>query len=160
MRRKRSERDLEFFFFFSPLLFFSNKCFLVESVLTVLRLGARPLFGARLEMGAATFGFFRIVVSGVQLTFYLVASGGQLTPFPFSITHPLLTRFPFESSSANKNSLTICCRYISIFNLGACCYYDLDFGNLLFSFLFVSPFSYMVLFFLSPLGGPVNLASK
>ena len=48
--------------------------------------------------------------------------------------------------------------YVSIFNWGACCYDELDFGEPPFCFLFDSPFSQMFLSFPTYRRGPVNLA--
>ena len=42
---------------------------------------------------------------------------------------------------ANQNPLADFSWYISVFNLGVCCYYDLKFENLRFNFLFISPLS-------------------
>ena len=54
--------------------------------------------------------------------------------FLFSIPHPLERLFPWQG--------TICCWYLSIFlNLGSCCYHDMDFRNLSFSFLHISRLS-------------------
>ena len=94
---------------------------------------------------------------------YIVTSCSQPTLFLyifFFISRPLLTAFPCDSSSANQNSLSICCWYVSVFNLGVHCNDDLYFENLPFSFLFVSPFSYMFLSFTLSHGGPVNIARK
>ena len=80
--------------------------------------------------------------------------------FLFSIARPLLTAFLFESPSLNQNSLSIRWWYVSILNLGTCCYDDMDFGNLFFSLSFISSFSYIFLSFPSSQGEPVNLARK
>ena len=57
---------------------------------------------------------------------------------PFSIPR-LLYRFPvWVFVSANHWVWPDCCWYISIFNLEVYCYHDLDFGNLLFPFQFIS----------------------
>ena len=62
----------------------------------------------------------------------------------FPVFYPASTAqtvFSFEFLPTNQNSLSICCRYISIFNAGVRCYDERDFRNLPFSFLFVSLFS-------------------
>ena len=52
-----------------------------------------------------------------------------------------LTVFSFEFLPANLNLLSICCRYISISNLGASCYDDLK-----STFLFLVRFSFFIYF--------------
>ena len=59
----------------------------------------------------------------------------------FSIPCPLLTAFLFKFLPANQSPLANCSLYIFIFNLGICCYHDLNFRNICFTFLFVSPLS-------------------
>ena len=63
-----------------------------------------------------------------------------INSFLFSLLCLLTLVFPFEFLPANQNSVSIRYWYVSVFYLGACCYDYLDFGNLLFSLWFVSPF--------------------
>ena len=153
-------------------VFCCNTCFFAGPV----SLGVRPLFRDHSKMGTATFGCLHIVEAGLKMLSLLRHVRPPTNSF-LVFYFAALTAFPFEFLPANQNSLSmsICCRYVSIFNLGVCCY-DLDFGNLLLSlslslslsiFLYlsiylslVSHFSYMFLSFLPSRGGPVNLARK
>ena len=97
--------------FFHVFFCSSNMCPNWGSSRTDSRLGVRPLFGGRFQMGAATFGL-HIVVFGVLFCLYLAVSSCQITIFMFSISRPLLTAFPFKYPSANQNSLSIRCWYV------------------------------------------------
>ena len=89
-----------------------------------------------------------IVSSGLLQVFFTVSylmgilkSGIQLTFFP--IFYPMLTFncFSILVSSRQSEPAADFSWYISAFNKGTSRYDDLDFRNLPFSFLFVSPFS-------------------
>ena len=58
---------------------------------------------------------------------HVSSSGLPLFFFPLFYPTSILTALPLELSSANHSPRLICCGYISVFNLGLCCYLDQDF---------------------------------
>ena len=61
--------------------------------------------------------------------FYISVTGIQLFLFPLFYPMSTSTALPLELLSVNHSQRPICYWYISIFNLGICCYLDLNLGN-------------------------------
>ena len=98
---------------------------------------------------------------GSYYCLYIVTSRSQLNSLPVFYPVPIaLMAFLFEFPSANQDRMPIRCPYVSIFNLGASCYDDLDLENLSFSPSLVFPFSYMFFSFPPSRRVPVNRARK
>ena len=97
---------------------------------------------------------------GWCLTAVFTSSPLEANSFYVLYPAPTLNGFSLWVSSSQSESAADISWYISIFNLVACCCDDLDFENLPFSFLFVSPLTHIFLSFPLSRGGPVNLAKK
>ena len=98
------------------------------SLLHIFTAGVGPLLGAHLKIGTVSF----------HPSSHHRALCATNILFMFSILRPLQRIFRFSFLSSNQCQPPICCWYISIFNLGDCCYHDLDFGNLPYTFQFIS----------------------
>ena len=120
----------------------SRTCLFADFVFTS-SVWVRPLFGAHPRMKAVIFCRLHIILTCGQRSSFHRCVCCPTNPFPvFDHTFPLtFFFFPVWVSSCQLEPASDFSWHIYIFYLDACCYDDLDFGNLPFSFLFVSPFS-------------------
>ena len=93
-RGEIEQRKTEFSFTFSLVVL---RCLFAGFLSIATRLVQDRFFGTHPKMEAATFGCLHVAVSRLQIRFYLITSGRQLTSFMFSIPRSLLRPFPSES---------------------------------------------------------------